>query len=441
MGTATATQEVQPAPPTDSATDSHTAAAIDSALRFELKAKTEAGARLVRIAEEKAAEFAPRAAEHDREGTYPYEAIDSLKEVGYFTAPAPGEFGGLGVESVHDILVASSRLARGDASVTIGVNMHIAAVENIARRYRVAAASGNQRRMAAFKGALEFIVQGGVIMAAAVSEAAQDLTRPATTATRTDDGWVINGKKIFCTMSPAANALYVAVTFVSEGGEETYAYAQIPKDLPGVTVHDDWDALGMRASGSHSVSFENVQVPGVAIRGGYPAGRLTPEFMSRNLSAGLFHASASLGIAEAAHDSVVKSLAKKRGDSNEVSPHTLELASQNAIDIAAARSIFARGGDLIDAYYAEHPTGDGDLSEVAELFAEVQSGKTFINEAAQRIVDRSLTLSGGAGYFSKHPLSKAYRDVRAGAFMHPLGANRAYEFIGQVALGLEPTLS
>jgi alkylation response protein AidB-like acyl-CoA dehydrogenase len=56
-------------------------------------------------------------------------------------------------------------------------------------------------------------------------------------------------------------------------------------------------------------------------------------------------------------------------------------------------------------------------------------------------VDRALALSGGAGYMAKHPLSRAYRDVRAGAFMHPLGANRAYEFIGQVALGITPTLS
>lgn len=416
-------------------------AQVDSALRFELHAKTKAGARLVGIAERSAAEFAVRAAEHDRDGSYPFEAIDSLKETGYFGAPAPEAFGGLGVESVHDLIVASSRLARGDASLTIGINMHVAAVENIARRYRVAIASGNQRRAAAFAGVLKFIVQGGVIMAAAVSEPGQNLTRPSTIATRTDDGWVINGKKIFCTMSPAANAFYVAVTFVNGDGEEMYAYAQMPKDRPGITVHDDWDALGMRASGSHSVSFDNVRVPEVSIRGGYPAGRLTAEFMERNLSAGLYHASASLGIAEAAHDSVVKSLAKKRGDDGDVSPHALMLASQNAIDLAAARSIFARGGELIDAYNADHPADDGDLDEVAALFAEVQSGKTFINEAAQRIVDRSLTLSGGAGYFSKHPLSKAYRDVRAGAFMHPLGANRAYEFIGQVALGVEPTLS
>jgi L-evernosamine nitrososynthase len=56
------------------------------------------------------------------------------------------------------------------------------------------------------------------------------------------------------------------------------------------------------------------------------------------------------------------------------------------------------------------------------------------------VVDHALALSGGAGYLNGHPLARAYRDVRAGAFMHPLGANRAYEFVGQVALGLEPAL-
>ena len=57
-----------------------------------------------------------------------------------------------------------------------------------------------------------------------------------------------------------------------------------------------------------------------------------------------------------------------------------------------------------------------------------------------RVVDRALALTGGAGYMSHHPLSRAYRDVRAGAFMHPLGATRAYEFIGRIALGAQPAL-
>ena len=57
-----------------------------------------------------------------------------------------------------------------------------------------------------------------------------------------------------------------------------------------------------------------------------------------------------------------------------------------------------------------------------------------------RIVDRSLALSGGAGYLNGSPLARAYRDVRALPFMHPLGANRAYAFLARLATGDEPTL-
>ena len=92
---------------------------------FELTAKTETGARLVRLAETLAEELATRAAQHDREASFPHASIDALKRAGYFAAPIPAEHGGLGATSVHDVVVASSRLARGDASVAIGVNMHL----------------------------------------------------------------------------------------------------------------------------------------------------------------------------------------------------------------------------------------------------------------------------------------------------------------------------
>src|SRR5205814_9901154 len=133
-----------------------------------------------------------------------------------------------GVESVHDVVVAASRLARADASVAIGVNMHFAAVLNIVRRWRVALGGGNERRAAAFEASMREIATRDVILAAAVSEPGQDITRPGTTATRTEAGWVVNGRKMFCTMSPAATTLYTSVRFENGGGEELYGYAMIP---------------------------------------------------------------------------------------------------------------------------------------------------------------------------------------------------------------------
>ncbi|HUO70697.1 MAG TPA: acyl-CoA dehydrogenase family protein [Solirubrobacteraceae bacterium] len=402
---------------------------------IELTANTATGAHLVSVAEELSAKLAARAPEHDRDRTYPFEAIEALKAARYFAAPVPVELGGLGVSSAHDLVVASSRLARGDASVAIGVNMHLAAVQNMERRRQVAVAAGQERRAHGFAASLEQIAREGVVLAAAISERSQDLTRPSTTATATDGGWRIDGRKVFCTMSPGATHLYVSVRYLDGDGVERYAYAMVSTDAHGVTVHDDWDALGMRASGSNSVSFDAVRLPESAVRGGFRVGDPTP-YMERNLMAGLFHAAASLGIAESADQLARRGLAER------INGHArprMQVAD-NAIDLAAARGILSRAAALIDRHRAINTTSDGTAEELGALFAEAQAAKAFVGEATTRVVDRALALSGGAGYLNGSPLARAYRDVKAGSFMHPLGANRAYDYLGRFALGEQPSL-
>ena len=93
----------------------------------------------------------------------------------------------------------------------------------------------------------------------------------------------------------------------------------------------------MRASGSHSVSFEDVQLPASALRGGFPIGDAI-EYIERNLSAGLFHAAAALGIAESAHASVAARLAGRA----DLDPHTQMLVAENVVDLSACRAVFSR---------------------------------------------------------------------------------------------------
>ena len=169
-----------------------------------------------------------RAAEHDREASFPHASVDALKRAGYFTAPIPAELGGLGVTSVHDVVVASSRLARGDASVAIGVNMHLVVLLNIVRRWQAAVAAGDERRARAFGASMEAIARDGVDhghgdqRARARTSRARGRPRPAPTT-----GWRIDGRKAFCTMSPAATVLHTAVTFADDDGVERYGYAQV----------------------------------------------------------------------------------------------------------------------------------------------------------------------------------------------------------------------
>src|SRR3954469_22183226 len=130
---------------------------------IELSPHTAAGGRLVAAAELLSEQLEASAAEHDRDGSYPFEAIDLLEAAGYFAAPVPAELGGLGVSSAHDLVVASSRLARGNASVAIGVNRHLLAVAAMVRRRAVALAAGDDCRVRAFTATLEQIVRDRVV--------------------------------------------------------------------------------------------------------------------------------------------------------------------------------------------------------------------------------------------------------------------------------------
>ena len=150
--------------------------------------------------------------------------------------------------------------------------------------------------------------------------------------------------------------------------------------------------------------------------------------------AGLFHASVALGIAESAHALAVGRLAGRSDLRGEL------LAADSVVELAAARATLSRAASLVDEHDGRNPASVGTPEELTALFAESQAAKTFVADAATRIVDRSLTLSGGAGYLEGSPLARAYRDVRATAFMNPLGATRARAFLGRLAAGAPPTL-
>ena len=307
------------------------------------------------IAERLAEQLAARAAEHDRDGSYPFEAIDALKAAGYFAAPVPVELGGLGVDSAHDLVVASSRLARGDASVAIGVNMHLVAVLNMERRRQVAVAAGAERRARGFAASLEQIARDGVVLAAAISEPGQDLTRPGTRATRTASGWRIDGRKLFCTMSPAATDLYVAVTYADGEGVDRYAYAIVP----------DRRARRRRA---RRLGRARACAPPAATRSRSRASSCPspvcaaasePATRCRTWSA-TWSPGCSMPPPRSASPSRPTQIARRglAGRINGDARPRMQVAD-NAVDLAAARGVLSRAAALIDEHREANPASDG----------------------------------------------------------------------------------
>src|SRR3989442_15094227 len=97
----------------------------EAALFFEVQPRTEIGQKFVELAEQHAEEVAARAAEHDREGSFPVEAIEAMKSTGFLTAPMPQEYGGLWPSSLHNPMGGANPPARGDGSIPIPAKNHL----------------------------------------------------------------------------------------------------------------------------------------------------------------------------------------------------------------------------------------------------------------------------------------------------------------------------
>ena len=407
---------------------------------FELKALTEPGKRMVDLAEEHSANFAATAAEHDREGTFPIENVTAMKKSGFSAAGVPVEFGGMGVTSVHDCIVALNRLGRGEASTPLAYTMHLSRTLSTARALRLAIASGNQARRRRSEEMLKKIGAGELFITVANSERGADVRTSKTLATKTDGGWLFNGTKTFATGSPAADVLAVRARYINESGEERMGATIAPIDRPGVKIMNNWDGLGMRASGSHDVVFTDYFVSDEEFDDTGKYGEFNAPFLALGTNSSMGLSSIFLGIAETAHKLAISAIHRRDGSLYPMNQTTI---AENEIDLAAARGILSRGAQYYDEFYqtgVEFPVGEIDNSPET-AFKMIKNGactKKFVMETAATIVDRCVTLYGGGAYVSDNPMAKLYRDVRAGQFMQPWARNQAIEIIGKVALDLDP---
>ena len=252
---------------------------------------------------------------------------------------------------------------------------------------------------------------------------------------------MINGHKIFATNSEIADSVTVFLKVPDGAGWYRRATAIVLRGSQGMDVRGNWDALGMRGSGSHDIVFTDCFVPEEMLLLGNPIGMPGAEGWSTAIAVNFPLIGAFLGIAEAARDLIVETAKTRRKQPFDIlladRPATQFQIAEIEVDLAAARATLGRTAQSIDEYLVR-PDAELTIEDVRLMMHEWQCTKLVVNRAAADIVDRAMALSGGAGYLSSNPLSRLYRDVRAGPFMQPLSPNEAFEYIGQVALGLDP---
>src|SRR6516164_6331622 len=239
---------------------------------FALQPQTTAGAHFVALAEQHAADFTTRADQHDRDGSFPFENIDAMQRSGVMAGCVPVELGGLGVESLHDAVLGINRLGRGDGSTAIATAMHLFSSWMLTRAWRAATAAGETPQAERAASVLRQMGTGEVVRCSPQSEPGTDMLRPLVEATKVEDGWHLNGRKIFGTLSPAASLMAITCRVRDPQGGFRRAFASVPVGSAGVEVKNNWDALGMRASGSHDIVFRDCFVSEAGPTGGRPVG-------------------------------------------------------------------------------------------------------------------------------------------------------------------------
>ena len=171
-------------------------------------------------------------------------------------------------------------------------------------------------------------------------------------------------------------------------------------------------------------------------------GKYNAPFLAVASSASLCLSSIFLGIAESANEIAVTAIMGREGGARD-SMNQVSVA-ENEIDLATTRAVLERSAQSFDDFYQTDETvkkapGIEYSTETAfKLIKNSAVAKKFVMETSGVIVDRAIMLYGGGGFLANNTLARLYRDVRAGPLMQPWARNQAIEFIGKVALGLDP---
>lgn len=385
--------------------------------------------------------FAERAQPADARNEMCHENFHDLFSTGISSAFVPEELGGSGLESIHDWILVIATLARGDASTAIAITMHHAIGRRMAQMYSAANANWgpDDERTRELREPLKKMAAGEMLVCATATEVGTDNLHPMTAAVRDGGGWRINGQKIFVTMSPIATHVSTVVRVRDDEGDHM-ANIVLPMDTPGLLPQDDWDALGMRGSGSQSVVFEDAWISDAALSRMGPWGRWSLDYLEFRAIANIVLVGAFLGIAEAAHDIALTKLATRSrvGQLAAEQSGIQNLVGEMAIELAQCRAVLGAAAVEMDDYSDRHSSSRASMEEAHGLMSDYQVAKWTVNRGAVGVVSKAMDLLGGSGYTNSAALARLYRDVRAGPFMQPFGPAELREYVGQVSLGQYP---
>jgi alkylation response protein AidB-like acyl-CoA dehydrogenase len=375
--------------------------------------------------------FAPRAAGYDATATFPFENFADLRTAGFLALTIPERHGGLGANFETYCLV-SAELGRWCGATALTFNMHAGTMlwtSQMADDLPMSAAdreSHEQNRTGIYRR----VVEEGAIFAQTFSEpthaAAAGRAPFGTTAQKTAEGWRIDGRKHFASLSGAAH--YYGILCTEDRGAGAHdvkdtLYLAVPADTPGFRITGTWDPLGMRATVSRTLELDDVRIPDSMLlmpRGAYYQAAYHWPHMFLTLCPTF------LGIGRAAFDFTVGYL---RGEVPGAPPPGARASAVKQLAVADMRIKLEQAEALFLRVLAEakfQPNKDERLRAYA--------AQHTVMEAANEICRLALRTCGGRSIMKSMPLERLYRDSRCGSVMLPWTAEICAERLGRESL-------
>jgi len=370
-----------------------------------------------------AADFATRAAQHDRDATDPVENYAALRDAGFYGLNVPAELGGAGV-GLFGWSLAAEELAQGCASTALSFNMHLSVVGPVMESPLVARET--KERLA------KMVVHEGKLIGGNFSEPTTSglvgTAVPLARARRVDGGYRITGRKAFASMIAVADFCMVMARPEETAPPAAAMVLLVPRDATGKRVDKVWDTLGMRATRSDAMTLDECFVSDDALI--VRADDIVPF---RRHGANWFWGSYTavyLGIAVAAYKTIA-AIVKERtppgyAQSLAYHPDVRRHVAEMSVDLEAARLLTYHAAWLSDT---EGPTP----ATVAALYR----AKYFVGEAVTRITRTAMTLGGAHALFKTSPLERLFRDGAVAPVQFP-PRDFCLASLGLLELGLDP---
>jgi butyryl-CoA dehydrogenase len=337
---------------------------------------------------------APRAKEIDVSCEFPMDALRQMAELGLLGVPFPEEYGGAGMDNVSQAIVIEE-LARHCGSTALTVAAHV----SLGTFPIYAFGTEEQKRRWVPK-----LASGQIIGAFGLTEpgAGSDAQGIRTTAVRDGDDYVVNGSKMYCTNGGYAGTIvFTAITGKKDAGRPEISAFVVEAGTPGLVIGKQEKKLGMRASDTRMIHFEDCRVPVANVLGGEKQIGVGFANFMKTLEGGRIGIGAlGVGCAAGALERALAYAKDRVAFDKPIAEHqgvAFKLADM-AMWIEAARHLVYHAAMLKDAGkpYAR----------------EASMAKLFGSEIGTMACDNAIQVMGGYGYTRDYEVERLYRDAK-----------------------------